>query len=466
MRVTISNLGIIEQAEVDLKPLTIFIGPNNTGKTWVAYTLLAILGTYGLGEYKDFYVTGNTDEDIYPPLSTVLEQIKERGNSRIDLLDFADQYGQTYINNVADYASNWMAQFMGTERVSFDRLQVRINLEDVKSEFLEKVRGASIDSKLSVGQTPDSALVEAVKEPGESTLYLYTTTEGDVFTQLPSRAIRDFLARQVFRTLHQAIYSNVVAFPTERTAYITFPMIRLEDGQFEDIDTSQREAMGSLPWPIVLFFGDVIMRAFRSSRSVRAKDASHESAIRRYVELSQVLQTQILGGEVDFSTPEPKIGRELLFQPSERISLEMPIASSMVKELSSLALYLRYLAKPGELLVIDEPEMNLHPEAQVQVTEFLAMLANAGLNIIVTTHSPYLVDHLENLIRGASHRNKEGIEKKFFLRNKDAFIEKERVSVHQFGRGTVQNILDKQGMIEWDTFSNISDRVADIYFEL
>lgn len=34
----------------------------------------------------------------------------------------------------------------------------------------------------------------------------------------------------------------------------------------------------------------------------------------------------------------------------------------MVKELSPLVLYLRYLARAGELLIIDEPEMNLHPE--------------------------------------------------------------------------------------------------------
>jgi len=58
----------------------------------------------------------------------------------------------------------------------------------------------------------------------------------------------------------------------------------------------------------------------------------------------------------------------------------------MVKELSPLVLYLRYLALPGELLIIDEPEMNLHPEAQVKMIEFIAMLINAGLRVLVTTH--------------------------------------------------------------------------------
>ena len=45
MKITVRNLGVIKEAEVDLKPLTIFIGPNNSGKTWLAYTLANIFRT-------------------------------------------------------------------------------------------------------------------------------------------------------------------------------------------------------------------------------------------------------------------------------------------------------------------------------------------------------------------------------------------------------------------------------------
>jgi len=58
----------------------------------------------------------------------------------------------------------------------------------------------------------------------------------------------------------------------------------------------------------------------------------------------------------------------------------------MIKELAPLVFYLRYLAEPGELLIIDEPEMNLHPAAQTQIIEFLAMLVNAELHVLITTH--------------------------------------------------------------------------------
>ncbi len=42
MKTTVRNLGVISEAEIELKPLTIFVGPNNTGKTWLAYTLAVL----------------------------------------------------------------------------------------------------------------------------------------------------------------------------------------------------------------------------------------------------------------------------------------------------------------------------------------------------------------------------------------------------------------------------------------
>ncbi|MGH2478802.1 MAG: AAA family ATPase, partial [Ktedonobacteraceae bacterium] len=146
--------------------------------------------------------------------------------------------------------------------------------------------------------------------------------------------------------------------------------------------------------------------------------------------------------------------------------LEISIASSIVKELSPLVLYLRYLAKPGELLIIDEPEMNLHPEAQAKIIEFLAILANAGLNILITTHSPYVMDHLANLIKASEHDDRETISKEFYLQRTDAFISKDRVAVYLVEDRQTKNALDEEGVIQWSTFGEVSDRISDIYFKL
>jgi predicted ATPase len=119
------------------------------------------------------------------------------------------------------------------------------------------------------------------------------------------------------------------------------------------------------------------------------------------------------------------------------------MTSSMIKELTPLVLYLRYLAIPDELLVIDEPEMNLHPEAQAKLIEFLAMLVNAGLNVLITTHSPYIIDHLTNLIKAAKQEDHAAISGKFFLKNQEAFISQKYISVYLIEDGQAISALDE-----------------------
>ncbi len=53
------------------------------------------------------------------------------------------------------------------------------------------------------------------------------------------------------------------------------------------------------------------------------------------------------------------------------------------------------LAKPGQVLVIDSPEAHLHPKGQSAMGRFLAMLANAGVQVVLETHS----DHILNGVR-------------------------------------------------------------------
>ncbi len=124
------------------------------------------------------------------------------------------------------------------------------------------------------------------------------------------------------------------------------------------------------------------------------------------------------------------------------------------------------LAEPGELLIIDEPEMNLHPTAQIQIIEFLALLANAGLKVLITTHSTYVVDHLSNLIEAHKHEKQDDIANLFQMKRKEAFISQTEVSVYSVEDGKVNTILDQEGNIDWRTFSDATKLVERIHFEL
>ena len=47
------------------------------------------------------------------------------------------------------------------------------------------------------------------------------------------------------------------------------------------------------------------------------------------------------------------------------------------------------------LLILDEPENHLHPKWQIKFAELLVTLAANGLFIVVSVHSPYMIEALE-----------------------------------------------------------------------
>ena len=77
---------------------------------------------------------------------------------------------------------------------------------------------------------------------------------------------------------------------------------------------------------------------------------------------------------------------------------EIPLhrSSSTVSELAPIFLYLKHIVQSGDLLIIEEPEAHLHPLNQRILAALLVRLANAGLNLLVTTHSEFLLGELNN----------------------------------------------------------------------
>lgn len=56
------------------------------------------------------------------------------------------------------------------------------------------------------------------------------------------------------------------------------------------------------------------------------------------------------------------------------------------------------IAKPGEKIIIENPEIHLHPKAQSAIIEFLVKVANTGVQIFIESHS----DHVLNALRLAT----------------------------------------------------------------
>lgn len=101
------------------------------------------------------------------------------------------------------------------------------------------------------------------------------------------------------------------------------------------------------------------------------------------------------------------------------------------------------LAKPGTLLIVENPEAHLHPAGQSRIGRFLGRIAGSGAQVIVETHS----DHVVNGIRLAAVE--------------DQTIATDAVMVHFFGNDDLVTIeiTEKGGLTRWP--SGFFDQLED-----
>ncbi|AVH72809.1 AAA family ATPase [Nostoc sp. 'Lobaria pulmonaria (5183) cyanobiont'] len=478
MKVEIHNLGVIEELEIDLKPLTVFIGRNGTGKTWTANTLASIFGKNGFDRYFKSYIDGKTKQK-YPILDNAIEQFIQEGNVSIDLINFAEEYAEAYINDVAQSSPSLIKTFMSSERSDFKSRKISFNLATVKQEILENVKKYSLEKQIYFGSQGKEYL-NILKEIDENNIYFNIICKGSFLKKIPIRLFKKLLLQEIFQILHSSFYSDVYIFPIQRTTFPTFPFsLEKESLEFENVNFDNFDETSDINLDVKIISErsdkpknkktsepvqsliEILANAYINITEEREEEIQKRPEIAIYAELAELLEKQILQGRIDFN--DPGLENKIFFQPSEKIKLEITVASSLVQGLTPLVLCLRYLAEPGELLIIDEPEIHLHPSVQVAITEFLAMLVQAGLKVLIITHSPYILDHLSNLMKAAQYKDKESIKDKFYLERTEAFIPQEKVSVYLFEDGMAKNILNQEGRIDWDTFGDVSDDISHIF---
>jgi hypothetical protein len=191
---------------------------------------------------------------------------------------------------------------------------------------------------------------------------------------------------------------------------------------------------------------------------------AHTESAPEFVSLADQLDGKILGGVVRVQEDG-----DVVFQPiSSNASLNLHLSSSSVKSLAGLSFYLRYRAKKEQLLIIDEPELNLHPDNQRRVARVLARLARAGVKVLISTHSDYVIREINNLIMLSADRDGS-------LRQRHGYEEEETLSPAQVGAylfdATHARLLEVQPTgievetIDWE-INALNTVSQDIYFSL
>ncbi len=76
------------------------------------------------------------------------------------------------------------------------------------------------------------------------------------------------------------------------------------------------------------------------------------------------------------------------------------------------------VAQPGQLVYIEQPEIHLHPRAQIALAEIFADAANRGVRVVVETHSELFLLGIQALV-AEDKLDSQSVKLHWFTRNPD-----------------------------------------------
>lgn len=373
MKINVKNLGVLKQAEFELGDLTIICGGNNTGKTYATYALFGFL-------YSWERLFSITIKDAH------VEQLFDIGSIELNIKEYVAQTEQIIADGCQSYLHQLPKIFAAPpERFKQTDFQISINISqiDLKANFERTMRAANTELFSMTKQTEDSNLIVTLLVEKEK-------------VKIP----RDIIKLIISDALKQIIFSETFPRPfiasAERTGAaifrreLNFARNRLleEMGQ-ADKNIDPRELLFkeyddyALPIKTNVDFTRQLETIIKKSSFIAQ---NHPHILHEFAD--------IIGGEYTVTSSD-----ELYYIPQgKRIKLSIDESSSAVRSLLDVGFYLRYEARAGDLLMVDEPELNLHPENQRRVARLFARLVNLGIKVFMTTHSDYIIKELNTLI--------------------------------------------------------------------
>jgi AAA domain, putative AbiEii toxin, Type IV TA system len=451
LKLLVRKLGLIDHAELDIRPLTVLIGENGTNKTWVAYSLYGLMRSMvrsGASPLPVEHTLEDADrsalERIHADNAAIASTLAQGSSGNVSLeRDFSQYFTGSAATRALVGKEPFFRHLLRLSEGVPDEVESRLELDS--SEYRVATKPVKIEVKISSGRAILKALISSDYETYEHVMLSdskESLRDAAWWEKALSAAFEDWLSQSL---------GDVFVLPAERkTLASAHDLLRDEFGKVVTVPVAD-------------------YAEFLGSRLRLAEHGFEPEGEFPFGDLVSLLESQVVKGGIGFTGDVEGARFSFSFSPSSQVEIPIHAASSLVRALAGLDLYLQ-TAKPGDFIVIDELEMNAHPEAQLALTELVAMLVNRGLRVVMTTHSPYIVDHLNNLMAAARvpPERQDELAPHFRLGSREAFLPADKVAAYHFapvdGKVEVRDVLDRETeAIDWRTFSRVTDELSNLY---
>ena len=388
VQISVQNFGPVVKADIDLRPLTVFVGESNTGKTYLSALI------YGLHQnFEGFsrFPWSARDLFFFEPIYQYQAALK---GGILEVLKKLNTPERPFtFSDLPQGMQIWLQRRLENPDIFGDQLKRCFDLSSV-SKLVRFSDGADNELKvlLEVREGCQTRWNFDLQDVGTG-----VTASGHVNPETSFSSGDTAVLRGIFDVNPTGSFWGPVWQPT--AAYY-LPAARSGIMQSHGviasslIENATRTGLGR--FPAMPAFSGMIADFLKL---IVRYDEHHGSSdeMRR---IAKALENEVLHGEIEVRRPVPEGYPEFLYYPKKTTeALRLSQASSMVSELAPLVLFLRSIVNPGDLLIIEEPESHLHPGAQTAIARTLARLVRAGVRLVITTHSDWLLQQLGNLIR-------------------------------------------------------------------
>lgn len=180
------------------------------------------------------------------------------------------------------------------------------------------------------------------------------------------------------------------------------------------------------------------------------------------IRLALDLCHRILKGDYIFANGNEQI----MLKDRKRVNINYA-SSGQQESVWILNLLIYYLSgTSSNTFIIEEPESNLFPESQKYITELITLAYNCGDSVIVTTHSPYVLGTLNNLIY-AGQAKEELKEKVSQIIDDNLWIAKEDFTPYFVDKGKAEVCIERNtGLIQNELIDDISNVINTEYDQI
>lgn len=458
MKFKIENLGLLDSAELEISDLTVICGENNTGKTYATYAVYGFLRSW-----RQLLQNILADE--------MGRKIGASGSYRIDLDETFSGKVDDYLARAARVYIETLPQVFATREEVFEKSSIQVEV-DAEPDL------SSIEYQQRVQAGPAGKVLATITKTAGGNALEVLVSDNNV-RHIHYGGLSAFVADAIIEIVFKEHLPRVHISSAERTGAAIFR---------KELDMARTRMLKAL--------SEMDSKELKNPFALLQKmDADYAWPVEDNVEFVRGLE-DIDKQVSDLAKKSPEImtafdaviggsykvikDQGLVFQAkgASKQKFTMSESSSCVRALLDIGFYLRCKARPGDLFIIDEPELNLHPKNQRALARLLARLVNAGVKVFITTHSDYLVKEFNTLImlhQGTQHASR--IQSEYGYEDSE-LIDPQRVRLYMTGtelraaqqpgkRSTRINVLKQANIypdrgIEVSTFDDTIELMNDI----